>query len=438
MGKWKKQAEWSQILHMISEGRNLHEIYQREYERGYTFDDFHGWVWNLKTAIYFKFGLKLEFFYPKILKQKSKRCNNNSTNNKPKDLEIFAMTNENLSILNDVLTFKDGVLCLDFVQLEECTKKYNIKLSEINYWKYLAINERLKLDKKASLLSLCKVFDLARSTYYYLQNKEASNRMDANWYKRKLRKDAKIYSQDYKDKILEMMEYIKNISGCRKLSKMITHKYPELHISGTTVWKILTMNGMSTNPGKYYKKKNYREMKDTSILRENILKNPVVIDNAEPLSIISTDYCVLKNEKHGHVHLIAAIDPKTHYILFAKVVEKQSAKAVVDMLKSLPKKPAIIHSDNKAEFTSKMTKEYCFQHNIQQSFSRPGKSTDNRWNEYHFGRLQIEYLNYLDYPSMTIRQLNKVIKEYVDIWNNRRLNEKFNWESPTHQLNHKD
>ena len=91
----------------------------------------------------------------------------------------------------------------------------------------------------------------------------------------------------------------------------------------------------------------------------------------------------------------------------------------------------ILHSDQGWQYRHKYYVNELKKHGITQSMSRKGNCYDNSIMETFFERLKNEI--YYDYEKSysSFEEFSKVIEEYIDYYNNERIQSKTKWMPPT-------
>jgi DNA integrase len=91
----------------------------------------------------------------------------------------------------------------------------------------------------------------------------------------------------------------------------------------------------------------------------------------------------------------------------------------------------ILHSDQGWQYQHKYYVNELKKYGITQSMSRKGNCYDNSIMETFFGRLKNEI--YYDYEKSysSFEEFSKVIEQYIDYYNNERIQSKTKWMPPT-------
>ena len=90
----------------------------------------------------------------------------------------------------------------------------------------------------------------------------------------------------------------------------------------------------------------------------------------------------------------------------------------------------IIHSDHGSVYSSKYFKNMLLKNDWIQSMSRVGNSLDNRVIEFWFSILKTELIYKLNISELNFCELENYISEFIDYYNNGRIQEKLNWMTP--------
>ena len=75
-------------------------------------------------------------------------------------------------------------------------------------------------------------------------------------------------------------------------------------------------------------------------------------------------------------------------------------------------------------------------HHWTQSMSRVGNALDNRVVEFWFSILKTELIYNLNTKKISFKELENEIANFIDYYNNVRIQEKLNWMTPIEYKNH--
>ena len=93
-------------------------------------------------------------------------------------------------------------------------------------------------------------------------------------------------------------------------------------------------------------------------------------------------------------------------------------------------KKLIFHSDQGWQYQMKQYRDELNQRGIVQSMSRKGNCLDNSVMETFFGRLKNEMFYGFERSFTSFEEFSKAIDDYIDYYNNKRIQKKTNWMSP--------
>ncbi len=93
-------------------------------------------------------------------------------------------------------------------------------------------------------------------------------------------------------------------------------------------------------------------------------------------------------------------------------------------------KKFIVHSDHGSQYSSEYVKN---QSKIKYivSMSEVGNSLDNREVKYFFGCPKGEYLKNIKTWDMSMEEIHKHIKWYIEWYNTKRIQKRLHWKAPT-------
>ena len=136
------------------------------------------------------------------------------------------------------------------------------------------------------------------------------------------------------------------------------------------------------------------------------------------------------------VYLSVVISHKTKEILWWKLSVCNDTKLIMDSFDAIKNKliKAIVHSDHCACYSSERFKKINELNWIQPMW-RVGNLLDNQVVEYWFSILKTELIYKLNIKQMSFRELEQTIAEYIDYYNNVRIQAKLNWMTPSQYRN---
>tara|TARA_R110002051_G_scaffold325283_1_gene426801 strand:- start:988 stop:1635 length:648 start_codon:yes stop_codon:yes gene_type:complete len=147
----------------------------------------------------------------------------------------------------------------------------------------------------------------------------------------------------------------------------------------------------------------------------------------------SSDVTYIKLGKR-YVYLAVVLDLFSRRIISWRLHEKLNADLAKAALREAfttrqPEAHLLFHTDRGIEFRASRTQALLNQYRVRHSMNRPGQCTDNAEVESFFKTLKGELLHATSF--VTIRQLRKHIKDYIDgFYNSERLHSSLGYRTP--------
>lgn len=252
---------------------------------------------------------------------------------------------------------------------------------------------------KYPIINMLKYMKVSKSGYY-------------DWLKRKENKSDEKIGQ----LIREMQEKVKYIYGYRRV-KIVLEKETGLIINHKAVYRIMAKYGLqSIIRRKYRYKCNQKLFKYDNLLNRNFKAE-------KPNEKWTTDITYI-NTKQGRLYLSVIKDVFDGSIISYRYMTNMNISLVTNTIKQAVKKEKVtdeltLHSDQGFQYTSieysNLTKEY----GITPSMSRAGTPIDNAPIESFFSTLKSECLYRC--KLNTISQTKELIDNYIDFYNNSRI-----------------
>ena len=92
----------------------------------------------------------------------------------------------------------------------------------------------------------------------------------------------------------------------------------------------------------------------------------------------------------------------------------------------------ILHSDQGWQYQHFYYRNELKKHGIIQSMSRKGNCYDNSIMETFFGRMKTELYYGCEKDYLSFESFNEAVEEYIDYYNNKRIQSKTKWMPPVH------
>ncbi len=233
-------------------------------------------------------------------------------------------------------------------------------------------------------------------------------------------------NQELLSEIRKLHKKHKGIYGYRRMKMVLERKFNRT-FNHKRIYRLMKLAGIQSVIRR--KRKRYQKTTPTHVA-ENILNRQFVAE--EPNEKWVTDVTEFKYGSSSKAYLSAIRDLFDGSII-AYVLGRSNNNALVfeTLEKALQEEPnvtPILHSDRGFQYTSPRFKEMTEKAGITPSMSRVGRCIDNSPIESFWGALKCEkyYLNTYE----TFTELEQAIDEYINFYNNERLQERLNGLSP--------
>jgi len=152
--------------------------------------------------------------------------------------------------------------------------------------------------------------------------------------------------------------------------------------------------------------------------------------HGERLNVKATDVTYIPaDENQNFVYLSATIDHKTKFVHWS-ISKYNDLELVMNTQKQIKDENYILHSDHAWQYFNKELLDFNRSRNIITSMKATKDPLDNREIEYFFGCLKTEMLHHLPTHKMKFEEIKEVIKEYIDWYNNKRIQKRLQWKTP--------
>ena len=264
-----------------------------------------------------------------------------------------------------------------------------------------------------TLNNLLKVIGLSRSTYYYEISKT-----DA----------VKERNVDLSSEISAIFEENKERYGVRRVHhELLNRGFQVNHKRVQRIMKQLSLKGKRPKEKYHSYKGNVGKVADNIINRD--------FSTTKPLQKWTTDVSQF-NLSWGKCYISPILDMHTNEVVSYNLSLHPNMKQIEDMLtKAFDRFPSvqglIMHSDQGWQYQHAFYRNELKKHGVIKSMSRKGNCYDNCIMETFFGRLKNEmfYGYEKSYPSF--ETFSKAIADYIDYYNNRRIQSKTKWMPPS-------
>ncbi|NLW52480.1 MAG: IS3 family transposase [Tissierellia bacterium] len=268
-------------------------------------------------------------------------------------------------------------------------------------------------EKGYKLNCLLKAMDMPRSTYYFELNKVEK---------------VNIRNAEISKKIKEIFAHHKGRYGVRRIYReLINQGYEINHKRVQRIMKELKLKG------KVPKEKYHSYKEKVGKIANNLIDRNFKAE--KPLEKWTTDVSQF-NFSWGKCYISPILDMYSNEIISYDLSLSPNLSQISNMLsEAFNKFPSveniIMHSDQGWQYQHNSYVNELKEHKVIQSMSRKGNCYDNSIMETFFGRLKNEiYYGYeKDYKSF--EEFSKAIEEYINYYNNERIQAKTKWMPPT-------
>lgn len=253
---------------------------------------------------------------------------------------------------------------------------------------------------------------LARSTYYYEISK-----VDV----------VAVRNREMMEEIKEIFEYHKGRYGVRRIHQELVNR--GYRVNHKRVQRLMHEMGLH---GKRPKEKYHSYQGEVGKIAENIIDRD--FSTTAPLQKWTTDVTQF-NFSWGKCYLSPILDMNNNEIISYDLSPSPNMEQIHRMLEeAFDKYPCveglIFHSDQGWQYQHEYFRNQLKKHGIIQSMSRKGNCYDNCIMETFFGRMKNEMYYGCEKHYPTFKSFSDAVKEYIDYYNNERIQSKTKWMPP--------
>lgn len=275
----------------------------------------------------------------------------------------------------------------------------------------MAIQE-VQQKESCSIQILCDIAGIARSSYYKWLNRKPSNQEAEN--------------EKLTQAMLLLYEKVERTFGYRQLTLHLRRQMDK-PINAKRVYRLMRLQGIQSVIRR--KRKKYVGSTPQQVA-ENVLNRK--FEAEAPNQKWVTDVTEFKYGSGKKAYLSAIKDLYDKSIVAYVLGHSNNNPLVFETLESAlqtaPKSQPLLHSDRGFQYTSMHFKKMLDDAKLTQSMSRVGCCIDNGPMESFWGTLKCE--KYYLHTYRTFEELQKDIDEYIEFYNNERLQAKLNGLSP--------
>jgi len=251
-------------------------------------------------------------------------------------------------------------------------------------------------------LQMCQILEVPKSSYYYLRNKDKSNREICNSF--------------IEEEIKEIFEESRKTYGIKRIQVELSSR--GINIGHNKIAKIKQKNGIYPKMRRRYKQTT--ESKHSNRVEANILDREFKADKPNDKWVSDITYI---STLEGWLYLSSVIDLYSRKVIGWSMSDTIDSKLVCDSLEmALSKRKdvygCIFHSDRGSQYTSESVRNKLLESNIIQSMSRKGNCWDNAVAESFFKTLK--YDGDLIKVFKTKDEAKLCIFEFIEVFYNRK------------------
>ena len=185
--------------------------------------------------------------------------------------------------------------------------------------------------------------------------------------------------------------------------------------------------------GKRPKEKYLSYKGEVGRIADNVIKRD--FSTTAPFEKWTTDVSQF-NLPWGKCYLSPILDMHTNEVISYDLSQTPNMEQISNMLEKAFNKVKntegiIFHSDQGWQYQHAYYRDELKKHGIIQSMSRKGNCYDNCIMETFFGRLKNEMFNGNEKDIDSLNEFSKAIDEFIDYYNNKRIQSKTKWMPPT-------
>jgi putative transposase len=255
--------------------------------------------------------------------------------------------------------------------------------------------------KKYPVVDMCRFLEVSRSAYY-------------DWIRRK---DQPSRDAELTELIREGYNQSRRTYGYRRITIWLRRKHGLL-VNQKAVRRIMRKNDM---PSIIRRKRKYKFNSAVYHRYDNVLARDFKASKPNEKWVTDITYI---HTGQGTMYLSVIKDLYDNSIVSYKIDPNMYLKLVLDTIKGAVEREKVaggltLHSDQGFQYTSHAYFALTEQYGIKQSMSRRGNCWDNACCENFFGHLKEECIRLC--KLQTFKEARDVIADYIDFYNNQRI-----------------
>jgi len=260
---------------------------------------------------------------------------------------------------------------------------------------------------KISIRRQCELLGISRNQYYYKPKSESSENIDI------------MHRMDY--------QYLKTpYYGARRMTEQLKRELGKtINIKRTR--RLMKKMGLET----IYRKRNLSRRNKAHSVYPYLLRD-MEIDNINQVWSTDITYIPMKN---GYMYLTVVIDWHSRYILSWGLSNSLGITSSIETLKDALKqgKPEIFNTDQGSQYTSLEYTSVLQDAGIRISMDGRGRALDNIFVERFWRTIKYECVYLSEFKDG--EELYRVLKNYINFYNNERLHQSLDYLTPAEIFN---
>lgn len=257
---------------------------------------------------------------------------------------------------------------------------------------------------KYEVHTICEALDVDRGTFY---NHMLRNKRENAWFEK--------CRQEYCQLIRDVFDEYQQMLGTEKIQTILVQRGHQ--VSKEYVSRLMSEMGLRSV--RMTAKKEYLKLREPE-RKKNLLQQQFTAD--QPNQRWVSDVSCFRLRDH-YLYVCVIIDLFSRKVIAYKISKKNSTQLITAAFKMAyeernPPAGLIFHSDRGAQYTSHRFQKLLHEHNVTQSFSRPGEPHDNAVAESFFASLKKEELYRRNITSD--RAFQASVASYIEFYNTKR------------------
>ena len=257
---------------------------------------------------------------------------------------------------------------------------------------------------KYGVHTICEALDVDRGTFY---NHMLRSKRENAWFEKR--------REEYCQLIRDVFDEYQQVLGAEKIQTILVQRGHQ--VSKEYVSRLMSEMGLRSV--RMTAKKEYLKLREPE-RKKNLLQQQFTAD--QPNQRWVSDVSCFKLKDH-YLYVCVIIDLFSRKVIAYKISKKNSTQLITATFKMAyeernPPTGLIFHSDRGAQYTSQRFQKLLHEHNVTQSFSRPGEPHDNAVAESFFASLKKEELYRRNITSD--RAFQASVASYIEFYNTKR------------------